>query len=219
MNHKSHPKKRKFLGYCEVLEMRGRDKDILSDLKRFRVLRRDDLISMHFSHLTNKVAACNRVMKRLRRDGHVKAVTNNNQYVYMLSEQTMKPDSTKIPHFLHIVDFYHEIKKIQPPRIFDVEPKLGGKGTVEPDIFMIWKDAPFYVEIQRTVYSQRAFEKKLDRYDRYYNEGTWKQAPWQPEENEFFPHLWVVSDRKYKLNSRPYYVFQTSTVSEIFETA
>lgn len=196
--------------------MRQRDKAIINDLNRFRVMSRDDLIDLHFRKLKRPVTACNTVMKRLRRDGHVKAVTNYGQYIYMPYESKIKPDSTKIPHFLRIVGFYRDVRKHERPKIFTVEPKYGAKGTVEPDIFMIWKGSPFFVEIQRTQYTQKVMDAKLDRYEAYYHGEEWKKERWQPKKKAYFPHVWIITDTQYKISKRPYQVMQSATVDELF---
>ncbi|MGR5899532.1 hypothetical protein ACT7C8_18005 [Bacillus cereus] len=33
-----------------------------------------------------------------------------------------------------------------------IEPKIGTKGTVEPDLFCIFRNTPFFIEVQRSVY-------------------------------------------------------------------
>lgn len=132
--------------------MNERDKSILADLERFRCLSRDDIADLYFSHTKQPITQTNLVLKLLRRDGLVKCSTERRKYIYFPAERRIKPDSQKINHFLAIADFYKQLKRINSPRVFEVEPKLGGKGLPEPDIFTIWKGAPWYVEIQRTRY-------------------------------------------------------------------
>ena len=152
-----------------MLKHEKSDLAILNDLERFRVLRRDDLIEIHFSHLKQPVTACNTVMKRLRRDGYVEANADNHQYLYFLSPSPIKKDSVKIPHFLKIVEFYKLLLKYEPPKTFVVEPKYGEKGKyMELDIFMLWKKGAFFVEVQRSVYSDRVMNEKVRRYEDYH---------------------------------------------------
>ncbi|MFN4173526.1 MAG: hypothetical protein ACK4HV_00270, partial [Parachlamydiaceae bacterium] len=66
---------------------------------------RDDIIALHFGTLRQPVTAANTVLKRLRRDGHIKAVMDRHQYLYMPADSQIKKDSAKIPHFLKIVEF------------------------------------------------------------------------------------------------------------------
>ncbi|MBB6449596.1 hypothetical protein HNR44_001545 [Geomicrobium halophilum] len=183
------------------------------------MLTRDQLVALHFRGLRQPVKNCNFVMKRLRRDGEVKALTDGKQYVYMPAGSTIKKGSTKIPHFLRIADFYQELCEIERPQRFKVEPKIGEKGTVEPDIFMIWKQAPFFVELQRTTYGQRVFNEKMARYDHYYHGGEWKRSDWQPSGESLFPNVWIITSHRYEVSGdkrRSYQVLQTARVRELF---
>jgi hypothetical protein len=191
-----------------------RDKAILNDLSRFRVMRRDDIVELHFNGLKRPVTGANTVLKRLRRDGRIKAATDRHQYLYFHGESNMKKDSMKIPHFLKIVEFYREISKHETPRIFNVEPKYGDKGTVEPDTFMIWRKAPFYVEIQRSVYSAKVFSEKMDRYETFFHGDTWRHESWQPRDKQYFPNIWVIGETRYDVGQRPFRVFQSRNVEE-----
>ncbi len=160
--------------------MRKRDLAIIRDLERFRCLTRDDIIDLHFSRLKQPVTCCNTVLKRLRRDGYIEVNTNHQPYLYFPSPASIKKDSTKIPHFLKIVEFYKSLLKFEEPKTFIVEPKYG-KGYMEPDAFMIWKRAPFFVEIQRSVYSARVMDEKVKRYEEYFFSNEWQQEAWQPQ--------------------------------------
>ncbi|MEK4565167.1 replication-relaxation family protein [Alkalihalobacillus sp. FSL R5-0424] len=190
--------------------MNERDKAILSDLKRFRVMRRDDICKIHFSNLKQPVKACNNVLKRLRRDGYVHAITDRNQYFYHHAEQQLKKDSAKIPHFLAILDVYLKLCEVEVPRVFDVEPKLSDKGTVEPDVFCIWRKAPFYIEVQRTNYSAKVFKTKMDRYETFFYGEEWHNEKWQPKNNKpVFPRVWVIGEGRYDVTGRPFHLMST----------
>ncbi|RVP93289.1 hypothetical protein CN069_33935 [Sinorhizobium meliloti] len=185
--------------------MRKRDVAILNDLTRFRCLTRDDIIDLHFSHLKQPVTCCNTVLKRLRRDGLIDVNVNQQPYLYFSSPAPIKKDSTKIPHFLRIADFYKSLKKYEDPKTFIVEPKYG-KGFMEPDAFMLWKRAPFFVEIQRSIYSERVMNEKIQRYEAYYMSNEWQQEPWQPANKKVFPAVVIITDTRYKIES-PYIKF------------
>ena len=194
--------------------MNARDKAIVADLERFRCLSRDDIADLHFAHTKHPITHTNMVLKRLRRDGLVKCSTDRRKYVYFPAERTIKPDSQKINHFLAIADFYKQLRRIEEPRTFQVEPKLGGKGLPEPDAFVIWKGAPWYVEIQRTHYTERVMAEKLNRYEKYFLSGVWEKEAWQPANKKVFPYLWIVGAGRYKVEGRPYRIYQ-STVDEM----
>lgn len=178
--------------------MNTRDRAIIADLQRFRALTRDDIAALHFANVKNPVNQVNSVMKRLRRDGIVDCATDRRKYVYFPKPTTIKKDSAKLGHFLAIAEFYREIRAIEEPRIFHVEPKLGAKGTAEPDVFMIWRGAPWYVEVQRSQFSDKVMRDKLARYGEYYVGATWEQEPWQPHNKRVFPYVWIVGKGAYR---------------------
>jgi hypothetical protein len=189
--------------------MRKRDLAIISDLQRFRCLTRNDIIDLHFNHLKQPVTCCNTVLKRLRRDGHIDVSTNFQPYVYFPSPSTMKKDSAKIPHFLKIVEFYKSLLRYEDPKVFNVEPKFG-KGFMEPDVFMIWKKAPFFVEIQRSVYSDKVMKEKIKRYEDYYFSNEWQNETWQPPTKKVFPAVIMITDTRYRIENpyTPFYQVQ-----------
>lgn len=197
--------------------MNERDKQIIADLNRFRFLRGDDIADLYFSHTKHPVTQANFVLKRLRRDGYIKCSTERRKYVYYCAERRVKQDSQKIGHFLSMVDFYKDLRKIDPPRRFLVEPKLGGKGLPEPDIFMIWRGSPWFVEIQRTRYTDKVMQDKLNRYEHYYVSGAWEKESWQPQSRKIFPYLWIIGVGKYKIDGRPFPVFQ-GDLQQMIET-
>ncbi|MCU7712985.1 replication-relaxation family protein [Priestia sp. JV24] len=196
--------------------MKSRDLEILNDLQRFRCLTRDDLIHLHFSHLKNPINSANTVLKRLRRDGYIDVNTSHNPYLYFASPAPIKKDSTKIPHFLKIVDFYKQVCAYEGPKSFIIEPKYG-KGYMEPDIFMIFKRAPFFVEIQRSVYSQKVMNEKIKRYETYYMGQEWQKEPWQPKDRKVFPRILMVSDTRYNIDSPYIKVFQIQNIDDFIE--
>ncbi|MFJ7977949.1 hypothetical protein ACIQZI_20070 [Peribacillus sp. NPDC096379] len=70
---------------------------------------------------------------------------------------------------------------------------------MEPDAFMIWKRAPFFVEIQRSVYSEKVMNEKFMRYVTYYMSNEWKQESWQPADKKVFPKIILITDTRYNL--------------------
>ncbi|PFA66860.1 hypothetical protein CN378_12660 [Bacillus sp. AFS015802] len=194
--------------------MRKRDLAILKDLERFRCMTRDDIINLHFAGLKNPVTCANTVLKRLRRDCHIEVNTDFQPYIYFLSPSPIKKDSAKIPHFLKIVEFYGDLLKHQAPHTFIVEPKYG-KGYMEPDIFMIWKRAPFFVEIQRSVYSHKIMSEKLDRYEAYRLSKEWENEPWQPTENKVFPKVILITDTRYNIDSPFVKFIQVQNINQL----
>lgn len=194
--------------------MRKRDLTIINDLQRFRCLTRDDIIDLHFSHLKQPITCCNTVLKRLRRDGYIDVNMNQQPFLYFISPAPIKKDSTKIPHFLKIVEFYKSLLNFQEPKTFTVEPKYG-KGYMEPDAFMIWKRGPFFVEIQRSIYSDKLMKEKVKRYEDYFFSNEWQQETWQPTNKKVFPTVIMLTDTRYNLES-PYIKFiQVQSIEQL----
>lgn len=194
--------------------MRKRDLDILKDLERFRVLDRDSIINLHFSHLKHPITSCNTVLKRLRRDGQIEVNTDHHPYLYFISPSPIKKDSAKIPHFLKIVEFYQSLLKYEKPKTFLVEPKYG-KGYMEPDAFMIWKGGVFFVEIQRSIYSKKVMKEKMNRYESYYLSNEWQREPWQPHGKEIFPAVIVITETRYQIESSNIKFFQVKHIDQL----
>jgi hypothetical protein len=194
--------------------MKKRDLAILNDLQRFRCLTRDDIIELHFKQLKQPVTCANTVLKRLRRDGYIEVNTNYQPYVYFASPSPIKKDSAKILHFLKIAEFYKGCVKYTDPETFTVEPKYG-KGYMEPDIFMIWKRAPFFVEIQRSVYSKKVMNDKVQRYESYFLSNEWQKESWQPPERKVFPTVLIVSDTRYNIESPNVKFIQVQNIEQL----
>lgn len=196
--------------------MRKRDMAILNDLQRFRCMTRDDIIDLHFQGLKQPVTSCNTVLKRLRRDGYIEVSKDRQPYIYFSSPAGIKKDSAKIPHFLKIVEFFKDAQIHEAPKTFIVEPKYG-KGFMEPDAFMLWKRAPFFVEIQRSVYSEIVMNEKIQRYETYFMSNEWQQESWQPTHKKIFPAVILITDSKYNIQSTNIKFLQVANVSKLIK--
>ncbi|MEH6848550.1 replication-relaxation family protein [Bacillus pseudomycoides] len=193
--------------------MRTRDKAIINDLQRFRCMSRDDIIDLHFNKLKNAVTCCNTVMKRLRRDGHADANVSQQPYIYFPQQGSIRKTSQKITHFLGIVDVYKQLICYEEPKVFDVEPKFG-KEYMEPDVFTIWRKAPFFVEVQKSVYSKKVMQEKISRYEYYYASLEWQNESWQPKTSKFFPSVLIITDRHYDITSSNIRIFQATSIHD-----
>lgn len=194
--------------------MLNRDRDIIADLKRFRVLTRAQIQALHFASLKDSVTGCNRVLKRMVRDGHISYSNQRRMYLYF-PDKSIKKDSAKIDHFLAIADAYLEFCKVQKPTYFEVEPKLNAKGTIEPDALMVWRGAPVFLEIQRSRYTKKQMNEKFDLYQQYYDGGAWKELSYQPADRKIFPHVVMLTDHVYNVGDRPFRVFQVKDVNSL----
>lgn len=197
--------------------MRNRDKAILNNLKRFRCMSRDDIIDLHFQGLKNAVTCCNTVMKRLRRDGHVDANISQQPYIYFPQSSTLRKTSQKIPHFLGIVDVYKQLIYYEKPKLFKVEPKYG-KEFMEPDAFTIWRRSPFFIEVQKSVYSKKVMQDKINRYELYFHSQEWHNESWQPKESKYFPSILIITEKYYNISSFSLRIFQASSISNFLNS-
>lgn len=195
-----------------------RDKAIIHDLNRFRVMDRDSIAELHFSQLRNPKNAANNVLLRLLREGHIQRSTAFVPYCYFSTETKMKKNSAKIGHFLAILNVYKDILKHGKLDTFLVEPKYGKKGMAEPDIFCIFRKTPFFIEVQKTIYSEKQMAAKMNRYTDLYNSGILLNELWQ-NERKTFPRLLILSDQRYRLEGNyPFPVIQSPSFSHFMQS-
>ncbi|NMW17256.1 replication-relaxation family protein [Bacillus paranthracis] len=186
-------------------------------MKPFRCMSRDDIIDLHFQGLKNAVTCCNTVMKRLRRDGHVDANITQQPFIYFPQPSTLRKTSQKIPHFLGIVDVYKQLIHYEKPKLFKVEPKYG-KEFMEPDAFTIWRRSPFFIEVQKSVYSKKIMQDKINRYELYFHSQEWHNESWQPKDSKFFPSILIITDKKYDVTSSDLRIFQANSIHDFMDT-
>jgi hypothetical protein len=192
---------------CSLMSLTNRDKAIMKDLNKFRVMDRDSIAELHFSNLKNPKYAANNVLLRLLRDGHIQRSTTFVPYVYFGPDVEIKKNSQKIPHFLAILEVYKELKRLGDLDTFLVEPKFGKKGEcAEPDIFCQYRKTNFFVEVQRTVYSEKQMNEKMERYVDLFNTGNMAKP---------FPHVLILSDQRYAIDGEyPFKIFQAESFTQ-----
>lgn len=187
-----------------------RDKSIIKDLNRFRVMDRDSIAELHFARLKNPKYAANNVLLRLLRDGQIQRSTAFVPYVYFGPDVSMKHNSAKIGHSLAILDVYKEMRNLGKLESFWVEPKYGRKGMAEPDIYCMFRGTGFFIEVQRTIYSDKLMDEKLDRYVDLYNTGILAEP---------FPHVLILSDQRYAIDGDyPFKVFQATSFADFINS-
>lgn len=192
--------------------MRLRDKNIINALHKFKCMTRDQIAELYFGHTKYRIEGANKVLKRLRRDGYIQALTDTTgPYIYFPAPSTIRLTSQKAAHYLAIVDFYRQILMYGYPKLFRVEPKIDQKGAPEPDAFMIWKGAPWFVEIQRSIYSERQIKEKIKRYEQYFLSDNWK------EKRRVFGHVWIITTKRYDVCSDLFHIFQSQHIDEFME--
>lgn len=195
--------------------MNKRDKSIVNDLYRFRVLSRDQIIRLHFSHLKKPVSTCNLVLKRLQDRRHIKAFKGFQPFVYAPVDSKIKESSQKILHFLAIADTFIEMKKYDAPTHVLVEPKFAEKGAIEPDLFCIFKKTPFFIEVQRNVYSEKVMKEKIGRYETFYYSDAWKEFEWQMKDKKVFPLILFITDTRYNIETNVLRIVQAPNITDL----
>ncbi len=177
--------------------MKKRDLSIIKDLERFRVMSRDNIAELYFNHLNHPHNSANNVLKRLVRDGQIEVSHYHTPDVYFPAGSNMKKNSTKIPHYLTLVDIYVKLR----PKVFELEPKFK-KGLAEPDIYTIIKGKPFFIEVQRNVYAQKVMNDKIKRYEALFFE------------LDKIPYILMITEKKYEINSDIMKVIQVNSFDE-----
>jgi hypothetical protein len=172
---------------------------------------RDSIAELFFSGLKNPKLAANNVLLRLFRDGRIQRSNAFVPFLYFGPETEMKKNSAKIGHFLAILDVYKELKKLGQMGTFQVEPKYLKKGDcAEPDIYCQYRNKGFFVEVQKTVYSEKQMDEKLNRYVDLYNSGVMSNP---------FPHILILSDQRYAIAAEyPFKVYQAESFTEFINS-
>jgi hypothetical protein len=201
-----------------MMALTKRDKAIIDDLNKFRVMDRDSIATLHFGNLRNPQRAANNILLRLLRDKEIQRSTAFQPYVYFGPDVTMKKNSAKIGHFLAIVNVYKEMLQHEQVETFLVEPKYGQKGTVEPDIFCFYRKTPFFIEVQRSIYSEKQMAEKLDRYKELFHSGILEEEIWQPNDRTLFPHVLILSEQHFALEKYPFRIFQANSFSQFIQS-
>lgn len=197
--------------------MRARDRAIIDDIQRFRVMSRDDIADIHFAGLKCASSNANSVLTRLFRAGIIDRSTDYIPYLYFPVDKPIKKDSAKIRHFLEIVRVYRDMIKVERPSVFTVEAKYA-KGLAEPDIFAIWKGSPLFVECQRSHYSQQVMTEKIERYESLKDSGLVDAEPWQPKNKPpVFPAILILSPTRYAVESDSLTIMQAQSIGDFLQ--
>ncbi|MEH7505132.1 hypothetical protein V7152_24570 [Neobacillus drentensis] len=192
------------------MPLSNRDKAIIRDLNKFRVMDRDSIVEIHFAGVKNPITGANTVLLRLLRDGQIQRSVHFQPFVYFGAESQIKKQSQKIGHFLAILNVYKEMRKLGRLETFLVEPKYGSKGVAEPDIFAMYRNTGFFIEVQKTLYSEKQMSEKLQRYVDLYNSGIMTKP---------FPHILILSDQRYAIDGDyPFKIFQAESFAQFSQS-
>lgn len=142
-------------------------------------------------------------MKRLSRDGWVTPIPQpkDRPYLYMPNPTLIHPNSTRINHFLALVDFYIFIGQ---PDIYQVEPDL--KHSYSPDVYTILDNEHIIIEMQLSNKSNKVMQEKVNGFVDSYVRG--KHAA---------KRMWIVSDKKYNVKVPSGYIVEHIPLNKIKE--
>jgi hypothetical protein len=156
-------------------------------LTKFKICSRNQIATILFSQNSNPINVCNRVLKRMVREGAILQVKRERDkpYLYTDNPSHIHHRSNKINHYLKIVDFYIQAGT---PENFLVEPILG---SYEPDVmFKDKSNNTICVEIQLTPISLKKMETKINQFVSEFN-----------KEHDS-TRILICSDYDYKIKSR-----------------
>ncbi|MCC2425350.1 replication-relaxation family protein [Bacillus wiedmannii] len=201
-------------GMCHMVE---RDINIINDLTRFRVMKRDQILKLHFKKNANNISNGNNVLKRLVDRNYITVNKTYRPHIYFPNPATIKLDSTKIQHFLSIGDLYVTLCEVQQPRSFIVEPKYA-KGHVEPDALIILENSlAIFVEIQLSRYTSSMIRKKFLGYKELYKSGIIKKETWQPSNKIIYPPIVLISDYRYEIDVPGLKILQYQSIQQFID--
>jgi hypothetical protein len=103
------------------------------------------------------------------------------------------------------------------PKSVIVEDKpTGQKGGIEPDLFCIFKGSPFWIEIQRNLYSKQKMQAKISLYEEFFSSDEWRY--WQAEDQTAtFPSLILITPVRYAVASDHIRIIQVASIHELMK--
>lgn len=167
----------------------------------FPVSSRDQLLRRFYDGRQSAVRKLNEKLRRLVDRQQLEVNREIRPYVYFSVPRRIPLRSAHLTHHLAVVTFFLEVeafshrKKIAPPRVIALEQGFG-KGYPRPDLILEWQGRTKYVEVQRTITSDRRMQTKVTEYEKLVQEGRYKTAA--PR----FDGLWIVGPRKYRVDTR-----------------
>lgn len=143
----------------------NRDQQIVTYLKRFRVLSRDQLASLVAQENSNPPAIVNRIAKRLAREGHVIPVprSRDKTFLYVNNPPMIHTQSSKINHYLGLADIFLQLGQ---PEHFTIEFRLSDSYT--PDAYTKVGDHLVIIEYQRSYISNAKMQDKINKFVDHY---------------------------------------------------
>lgn len=197
--------------------MRARDRQIIEALEKFKVLKRDHIAQMFYSHCKKPETNVNHALLRLKNRGYIECVSKTfEQNIYFPSPTKIKKNSQKINHYLMIADIYLQMKKYYDVKLFEIEPYIQEFKLI-PDIQAIWGGSIWWVEAQNSSYTAKQMHDKLSKYEELYLSGKYKEFHFQHKDKKFFPHVLIIGQTKYNVDNYSFRIFQAESIDDFMK--
>ena len=170
--------------------------DILGHFKTFPVSSRDQLLRLFCGGDRRKITKLNEKLRKLVDRGQLDVNKEILPYVYFGVPRRIQKRTNTLNHHMAIVDFWiwllegSRAYNCPDPVVVSYEHNFG-RGKAKPDIILEWEGKTWFVEVQRSVISQKKMDKKMKMYEEVYVDGAY--------EKEFT--VWVVTNKPYQLNT------------------
>ena len=119
------------------------------------------------------------------------------------------PASKKIDHWLTIGDLWQAMTHTAGrPSTFLTEPK----DSCDFDIYTVWQNRPYLIEIQRSKLSSKEWSKKWCKREKWYQEQGYKNAPWQNGKTIIVPRPILICTEGVKATNVPGFVMNFDSI-------
>lgn len=178
-------------------------KQIQEHFKVFPVSSRDQLLKRFYGEDVRHVRKLNDKLRKLVDRGILEVNREIRPYVYFATPRSIHLRSNHLNHHLAVVDFYLWLTVDQGKdiEIVALEHPLG-QNLPRPDMVIRYKGITHYVEIQRSIITDAAMQKKIDQYDNAFMEGKIGMGEL----------VWIVSPRTYPVKGNAVKIVQTNTI-------
>ena len=61
-------------------------------------------------------------------------------------------------------------------------------------------------------------QRKIDRYEAFYDSGDWRNLDWQPNVNKVFPYILLISRTKYRMETNNVKLHQFKDIAEFLRS-
>lgn len=155
-----------------------RQEMIVKYIEKFKVMTRDQIITLFFSEVAAKVKNCNETMLKLVNRGFLKRIDAYQQYHYTLEgELEVEPRSPKYNHHIDVAELFCSIYKTPDIKVirFDVDAFMNTvTGIPSPDLIVQirlpnYKKCTFFFEVQRTSMGDAYYSSKMWKYGQLVN--------------------------------------------------